>query len=104
MRQGRYESLVSYKARFDSTYESYKELLDATLQDEYVAMDFPHSSDANRFGSFISNIVNDISIGAILRPQDLNTVYRAETSQRRSGTVYFINVSKSRIPSQPRKN
>ena len=95
--QSQYESLVKYKARFDSAYETYIELNNNELDDEDVAMDFLHSLDPNRYGSFVSDIVNDISVGAIKRPEDLNTVYawansRVETSERRSGQVSFVNV------------
>jgi len=70
------------------------------LDDADVAMDFLHSLDANRYGAFVSDIVNDISVGAIKRPEDLNTVYawansRVETSQRRSGQVSFVNVNRN---------
>jgi len=99
--QSQYESLVKYKARFDSAYETCVELDNTELDDEDVAMDFLHSLDPRRYGSFVSDIVNDISVGAIKRPEDLNTVYawansRVETSQRRSGQVSFVNVIKSR--------
>jgi len=98
--QGQYESLVKYKARFDAAYETYVELANLELDDADVAMDFLHSLDPNRYGAFVSDIVNDISVGAIKRPEDLNTVYawansRVETSQRRSGQVSFVNVNRN---------
>ena len=76
------------------------ELTNLELDDADVAMDFLHSLDPSRYGAFVSDIVNDISVGAIKRPEDLNTVYawansRVETSQRRSGQVSFVNVNKS---------
>ena len=99
--QGQYESLVKYKARSDAAYETYVELANLELDDADVVMDFLHSLDPNHYGAFVSDIVNDISVGAIKRPEDLNTVYawansRVETSQRRSGQVSFVNVNKSR--------
>jgi len=99
--QSEYESLVKYKARFDSAYETYVELDNTELDDGDVAMDFLHFLDPSRYGSFVSDIVNDISVGAIKCPEDLNTVYawansRVETSQRRSGQVSFVNVNKLR--------
>ena len=48
--QSQYESLVKYKARFDSAYETYIELNNNELDDEDVAMDFLHSLDPNRYG------------------------------------------------------
>ncbi len=55
------------------------------MDDEDIAMDFLHPIDTSRYGSFVSDIVNDISVGAIKRPEELNTVYawansRVETS------------------------
>jgi len=100
IRQGQYESLVKYKARFDVAYETYVELTNLELDDADVAMDFLYSFDPSRYGAFVSDIVNDVSVGAINRPENLNTVYawansRVETSQRRSDQVSFVNVNRN---------
>ncbi len=66
-------------------------------------MDVLHSSDPNRYKSFISDIVNHISVV----PVDLNTVCawadsRRKKSQHRSGQVSFMTMN--RRSHQRRKN
>jgi len=70
-------------------------------------MDFLHLLDQNRYGAFVSEIVNDISVGAVERLSDINTIYawtnsRVETFQRRSGQVSFVNVNRSNRSHQRR--
>jgi len=73
--QSQYGSLVKYKARFDSAYETYIELDNTELDDEDIAMDFLHPLNTSRHGSFVSDIVHDISVRAIKYPEELNIVY-----------------------------
>jgi hypothetical protein len=74
-KQGTFESLVDFKARFDTRYEAYKGQGNVELTAEDVAMDFLESLDRARYGEFIVETINDIAKGAMKPPEDINKVY-----------------------------
>ena len=74
-KQGAFESLVDFKARFDSRYDAYKDQGNVELSEEDVAMDFLESLDRARYSDFIVETINDIAKGVMAPPKDVNQVY-----------------------------
>ena len=74
-KQGAFESLVDFKARFDTRFEAYKQQGNPEKDDEDVAMDFLESLDKTRYGEFVCDILNDIAKGVMKEPQNVNEVY-----------------------------
>jgi hypothetical protein len=74
-KQGAFESLVDFKARFDSRYDEYKDQGNVELSEEDVAMDFLESLDRARYSDFIVETINDIAKGVMESPKDVNQVY-----------------------------
>jgi hypothetical protein len=74
-KQGAFESLVDFKARFDSRYDAYKDQGNVELTEEDVAMDFLESLDRARYSDFIVETINDIAKGVMESPKDVNQVY-----------------------------
>jgi hypothetical protein len=74
-KQGAFESLFDFKARFDSRYDAYKDQGNVELTEEDVAMDFLESLDRARYSKFIVETINDIAKGVMDPPKDVNQVY-----------------------------
>jgi hypothetical protein len=74
-KQGAFESLVDFKARFDSRYDAYKDQGNVELSEEDVAMDFLESLDRARYSEFIVETINDIAKGVMVPPKDVNQIY-----------------------------
>jgi len=74
-KQGIFESLVDYKARFDSKYDSYVAQGNPEKNEEDRAMDFLESLDKSRYGEFVVEVINDIAKGSMQPPKTVNEVY-----------------------------
>jgi hypothetical protein len=68
-KQGVFESLVDYKARFDVKYESYVAQGNPEKSEEDRAMDFLEGLDKSRYGEFVVEIINDIAKGSMEPPR-----------------------------------
>ena len=75
MRQGQFETIITYKERFDAAVEAYNDMENPEMRDADIAMDFLNGLDDNRYAEFKVEIVNDIAKGAMKQPKTLNDVY-----------------------------
>ena len=75
MRQGQYETIITYKERFDAAVEAYNDMENPEMSDRDIAMDFLNGLDDNRYAEFKVEIINDIAKGAMKQPKTLNDVY-----------------------------
>jgi len=74
-KQGAFESIVDFKARFTARLEAYKAHGNPERTDKMVAIDFLYALDRNRYGEFAAEMVNDMAKKAIQEPRDLNEIY-----------------------------
>ena len=75
MRQGQFETIITYKERFDAAVEAYNDMENPEMSDGDIAMDFLNGLDDNRYAEFKVEIINDIAKGAMKQPKTLNDVY-----------------------------
>jgi len=75
VKQGEFESIVSYKANFDVRLAEYQHQCKVTLDDNAIAMDFLYGLDKSRYASFIEEILNDLAKRTLVRLKDLNQIY-----------------------------
>jgi hypothetical protein len=75
IRQGTYESIVSYKERFDEVLEAYNDMENPEMADEDIAMDFFNGLDDARYGEFKTGLLNDMTKGTLGPPESLLDIY-----------------------------
>jgi hypothetical protein len=75
IRQGAYESIISYKERFNNALAVYNEQQNAELEDKDVAMDFFSRLDNGRYADFKATFLNGLTVKSITPPEDLNAMY-----------------------------
>jgi Zinc knuckle. len=104
-KQGAFETLVDFKARFDTRYEAYKHQGNPEKDDEDVAMDFLESLDKTRYGDFMCDIFNDISKGVMTEPTNVNEVYVLANTRvtMKRGSNYNVGASYTTIDGMSRK-
>lgn len=73
--QSAYESIVSFKERFDDLLANYVEQGNPEMDEDDIAMDFYRALDNSRYAAFKTNLVNNINSGAIEQPETLNDMY-----------------------------
>ncbi len=69
MRQGQFETIITFKERFDAAVEAYNDMGNPEMSDGDIAMDFLNGLDDNRYAEFKVEIINDIAKGAIEDPE-----------------------------------
>ena len=74
-RQGTYESIITYKERFDAALKAYKDQKNLDMDDKDVAMDFFNGLDNVRYATFKTETLNLLTSGAISQPENLNAMY-----------------------------
>jgi hypothetical protein len=97
IRQGGYESLISYRERFDAALNAYKEQENPDMEDTDIALNFFDGLDNGRYAQFKANIYNGMAAESIDPPQDVNTVYKLahqwvnpQTIQKGSSAATFV--------------
>jgi hypothetical protein len=75
MHQGQYETIITYKERFDAAVEAYNDMENPEMSDRDIAMDFLNGLDDNRYAEFKVEIINDIAKGSMKQSKTLNDVY-----------------------------
>jgi hypothetical protein len=75
MHQGPYESIITYKERFDVALCAYQEQENAELIELDVAMDFFDGLDNGRYANFKKSILNGMTAGSVTQPMMLNEMY-----------------------------
>jgi hypothetical protein len=74
MRQGSFESIISYKERFNSALAAYKDQGNPNMQDEDIALDFFSGLDNARYADIKADFLNGLTGGAIEAPECFNCV------------------------------
>jgi hypothetical protein len=75
MRQGGFESIISYKERFDSALAAYKDQGNPKMADKDIALDFFSGLDNARYSNFKADFLNGLTSQSIKAPKDLNAIY-----------------------------
>jgi len=75
IRQGPYESIISFKERFNSALKAYEDQDNPKMDDKDVAMDFFRSLDNARYGDFKIDTMNNMTSKAMEPPENLNAMY-----------------------------
>jgi len=73
--QGPYESIISYKERFNSALKAYQDQDNPAMEEKDIAMDFFRSLDNARYGDFKIDTMNNLTSKAIEPPENLNAMY-----------------------------
>ena len=101
-KQGAYESIVTYKERFDHLLEAYKDMNNAEMNEEDIAMDFFEGLDDTRYGEFKTSYLNDLTMGTQTAPTHVNEIYTKASkyltpkrATRAGGGSAFVSKSKS---------
>ncbi len=74
-KQGPYESIISYKERFDYALEAYNKNGNPPMSDEDIAMDFLNNLDAARYDDLKVEVINDLAKKVMQPLKDLTEVY-----------------------------
>jgi hypothetical protein len=75
MQQGPYESIITYKERFDVALRAYVEQANAELFEPDVAMDFFDGLDNGGYADLKKSILNGMTAGSVTQPATLNEMY-----------------------------
>jgi hypothetical protein len=109
MRQGSFESILSYKERFDSALAAYTDQGNPSMQDEDIALDFFSGLDNARYAGFKADFLNGLISGPIEAPEDLNGIYvlasqwvKPKGTGGGMGTSFATTLDK--VKTSPRKN
>jgi hypothetical protein len=105
MRQGGFESIISYKERFDSTLAAYKDQGNPKMADEDIALDFFSGLNNARYADFKADFLNGLTSQSTKAPKDLNAIY-VLTSQwvkpkgvgGGMGTTFATTLDKVKMP------
>jgi hypothetical protein len=75
MHQGPYESIITYKERFDIALRAYQEQDNADMTQPDIAMNFFDGLDNGRYAEFKKSILNGMTAGSVTQPATLNEMY-----------------------------
>jgi hypothetical protein len=70
-----YESIITYKERFDIALKAYEDQDNADLEESDVAMDSFNGLDNARYAEFKKSILNGMTAGLVTQPATLNKMY-----------------------------
>jgi len=88
MHQGPYESIITYKERFDIALKAYQDQENADLDEPDVVMDFFDGLDNAIYADFKKSILNGMTTGSVTQPTTLNKMYLlANQWLKRMGTT-----------------
>jgi len=113
MRQGAYESIITYKERFDNAKKAYEDQKNPELVDKDVAMDFFRGLDDARYGSFKTDFQNQLTLQTIEQPENLNAMYlianqwlkvHTKTTSSGYGTTFVTTLDHQEKPKRGKKN
>jgi hypothetical protein len=75
MRQGAFESIISYKQRYNNALKAYHDQGNPTKDGADQAMDFFHGLDNGRYADFKVQYLNGLQVKSIAAPTELNTIF-----------------------------
>ncbi len=95
--QGGYESLISYRERFDAALTAYKDQENPDMEETDIALDFFDGLDNGSYAQFKADIYNGMAAESIKALADVNTVYKlahqwvkTQTIQKGSSAATFV--------------
>jgi hypothetical protein len=75
MHQGPYESIITYKERFDIALKAYQEQENTEMLQPDITMDVFDGLDNGRYADFKKSILNGMMAGSVTQPATLNEMY-----------------------------
>ncbi len=75
LRQGAFESVISYKQQYGKEIKAYHDQGNPTKDDTDQAMDFFHSLDNGRYAKFKVQYLNGLQVKSINVPKNLNKIF-----------------------------
>jgi hypothetical protein len=75
LKQGGFESIISYKQRYTNALKAYHDQGNPMKDDLVQAMDFFHGLDNGRYAELKVQYLNGLQVGSIMAPRDLNTIF-----------------------------
>ena len=75
-RQGPHESVLTYRERFEHVLNVYESTHGAEVHPEDAAVDFLRGLDSARYGNFRINIENDLLMGSIKAPNNVQEMFQ----------------------------
>ena len=94
IKQGRYETLIAFKRRFDAALAAYNECHTA-LEAEFVAMDYLDALCPDRYGEFKTDYINDLVMESVTEIKTLVKMHERASSYVVSANVRHPNISGS---------
>jgi hypothetical protein len=73
--QGAYESIISFKQRYNNSLKACNDQKNPAMKPEDVAMDFFSKLDNGRYAEFKTTIINGLQMKSIKPPKDLNEIF-----------------------------
>jgi hypothetical protein len=109
VRQGGYESITTYKERFDNALAIYQEQQNVQLEDEDIAMNFFSGLDNGHYAEFKATYLNGLTVKSITAPQDLNEIYTIASQWIKpkasgAGTVTTFATTLDKVESSNKKD
>ena len=104
MRQGSYESIITYKEQFNSALKAYEDEGNPAMDDKDIAMDFFRGLHNARYGSFKTEILNKLTSKAVEQPENLNTMYLLANQWLKTATKMTLMERHLRRPHTIKKN
>jgi hypothetical protein len=109
LRQGGYESLISYHERYDAALKAYQDQGNPALDATDQAMDFFDGLDNGRYAQFKADIHNSLTSKMMTNPpKDVNTVYdmaanwvKTQSVQRHGTSTTFVTTVDKPNPRKP---
>ena len=86
-KQGGYESLVTYRERFDAACKAYTEHKNAALAPEDMAMDFFDGLDSARYMQFKVDINNNMTMNPTFTLPTINKVYELASNWVKASVI-----------------
>lgn len=74
-KQGGFETLYNYKEKFEFAYDKYVEMGNEKKDNADIALSFLYGLDSNKYGSFVAEIINDISEESIQQQENINEIF-----------------------------
>ena len=73
--QGPFESIITYKERFNAALKGYNDQDNPPMDDKDIGMDFFNGLDNNRYATFKTDLTNQMTLNPASQPANLNAMY-----------------------------
>mmetsp|Transcript_8146 Transcript_8146/g.11879 ORF Transcript_8146/g.11879 Transcript_8146/m.11879 type:complete len:557 (+) Transcript_8146:2397-4067(+) len=111
MRQGPFESIITYKERFNAALKGYKDQKNPDMDEKDIGMDFFKGLDDNRYATFKTDLTNQLTLKSIEQPENLNAMYllanqwlTTKTKNPTGTATTFTTTCDRQEPRKPNRN